>query len=268
MNKLCVVMFINEKYQGYVPIFAHSSFLSYPEYDVAILMQGKMKKEISQVLNKVSSRWNLVIKEGMFKEFSSHDQYFKSLRWTYYDDIFSKYDNIYIGDIDTIVCKECPTLLDQHLYDCDCKGLPYSNVVRVGSKRLVGRHFMKSEYFNKMLPVMNKYLHIIKNKSIKLEDNIRGNEWILYKMIRESGIGFCKEKTSKENLVSTHHGIHLGLWRGVSRNPSNDASVDLHRSYFQQYNEMKKDELFKEIISVINLGELPKMEKSYLKFLK
>lgn len=267
MKDLGIIAFINAKYQRYVPLFAYTVFRSYPSYSIRVLMQGRMRKEIAEVCNKASKLGDLTIRDGMFRKFSPNDQYFKSLRWTYYDEQFDEFDNIYIGDVDMMICKENPSLLDQHLADCKDKDLPYSNVVRVGQKRLVGRHFMTRDYFVKMKPVMSKYLDKLRTRSIRLKENVKGNEWLLYRMVRQSGIGFSANKTDKTSLLTTHHGIHLGIWRNASRKPSNDVSFVLHKDFFQQYLKMKKDKLYQSIYEVTPLFEIPRMEMTYREFL-
>lgn len=88
-------------------------------------------------------------------------------------------------------------------------GLPYSNAIRTGKKRLTGLHFFEVQrYYSKVGDIIERYR---KNFMNTLQKN---NEEILYDIVEE-GIGFGDRsiEQGKENFYRPHHGIHLGLYR-------------------------------------------------------
>jgi len=270
MNDLCFTTVVNKKYQRYIPIFFYSLLRQYPEYSARIYLRNKLTDPVRKAIKLTSKMGDAKVIENSFNDFSPKDQYFKTLRWILYNADLAKFKYLYIGDIDMIILEEPKTILEQHLTDCERIGLPYSNIVRYKKQRLVGRHFIVVEpYFEKMAPIIRKYKRRLKAGKLKLGDNDRGNEWILYKMVSESGLELPPHmKKQDKGLCSTHHGLHLGIWRTKPKKPSGDFPRELHESFWRQFKEIEQDPVYRKIVRLTRLYEVKNMKKAYKKFFK
>jgi hypothetical protein len=229
---------------------------SYPEYGIKIFLTEELLPKYKASLSMLKSLGDLVIVENMFAGFPKTNQELKTLRWVMKPEMFDGYDNIYMGDIDILICKELQTLESQHIKHCEDTGLDYSNSVRPGSNRLSGLHFVRKDaYYAKMLLVIEKYAKKLREGELRNSKN----ETTLYNMVKESGLGFPKA------WFRPHHGLHLGLWRKGPRKIEQRYwdSIDraAYRDYYEYYLKLKNagDSLFKE---VTNLKEIIFMEKS------
>ena len=116
---------------------------------------------------------------------------------------------MYIGDLDMLIFKESPTLLDYHLDRCEQLNLPYSNHVRGrqsgmrdGEHRFVGLHFSTSRWFAETAQIRSKYaLNLIKSN---LRKHMVSNECLLYRIAEES-IGL---PPFDDFPIYEYHGIH------------------------------------------------------------
>lgn len=271
MKTICFSTIVNAKYQNYIPLFWYSLHKSYPDYSSLIFMKGNLSKNTKRAVKIMQEKGDYQIRENCFTEFRENEQYFKTIRWILTDDYFTNYKYLYIGDVDMIICKEPISLVDQHSADASNQGLPYSNFVRGGQERLIGRHFVITKpYFDAMSPVIKKYTTLLRDGLIdpKSNDEGKGNEWVLYRMVKEAGLGFPKPiQKQQRGIFSTHHGLHLGLWRTKPRPPSNDLSKDLHLSFWKQFLNMSEDKLYKSIIELSPVHDIKNMKKAYRKFL-
>jgi hypothetical protein len=81
---------------------------------------------------------------------------------------------VYISDVDLIYLN--PRLLNQHFRLMEARGLPYSNCVRPGTKRLSGMHFSLWDAFYPLTDVSDLDLSAV------------NDEMVLYEMIRRRGL--------------------------------------------------------------------------------
>jgi hypothetical protein len=176
----------------------------------------------------------------------------KVLRWILEEKDFLNWDNLYIGDIDILLCKEKEDLKTQHLNHCIETKLPYSNCVRPSKDRLSGLHFIKREmYYKKVENTLNKYRNIHKQGLLKNKKN----ENILYNIVRESGLGFPKK------WFRPHHGIHLGLWRQKNNvNLTRIFEDDNYCSYLKYFLEIENTDLYKKVYRITPLKEIDRMK--------
>lgn len=257
-EKLCVAVVANRKYQKYMPIFAYFCLVSYPDYGVKIFLTEELLPKYKEIASTLKSLGDLVIVENAFANFPKTNQELKTLRWIITPEMFDGYDNVYMGDVDLLICREADSLEKQHLEHCERNGLPYSNSVRPSSKRLSGLHFVKKiEYYEKMSPVIQEYKLLLKDGKLK---NTK-NEEILYRMIKKAGFSLPK------GWFRPHHGLHLGLWRkGPRKIISNEfwnlASRDKYAGYYKFFKEVEKKDLYKEIYNVQPLSEIKYMKRS------
>lgn len=270
MNNICFTTVVNQKYEHYIPLFWYSLYKSYPGYASTIFMKGSLSKNVRKAVAIMMDKGDFNVKENCFENFDENEQYFKTIRWLLNDDCIMDYQYLYIGDVDMIICKEPISLIEQHAQDAENQNLAYSNIVRGGQHRLIGRHFIVTKpYFKKMNPVIKKYQSLLSQGKLdpKTNDEGKGNEWVLYRMIEDSGLGFPdSNKKSDRNILSTHHGLHLGLWRTKAKDPSNDLSKDLHTSFWKQFKDMEKDGLYKNIMTHSPVDDVANMKKAYRRF--
>ncbi len=225
-ESLCITTFVSgDDYQEYIPIFIFSILKSYPSYEVVVFTDKELRSNVTQSLEMLKHLGAFQVRENYFDyqvSNFSNVSISKMKRWLLYEDDFQKFENLYIGDIDMLIVPENPSLMKQHLIHCDTIGLDYSNIIRRSDKRrLSGLHFVKVKpYFEKMLPIIKKYRDLIIQDKFTLEYD--SNEFFLYKMILESGLGLCPQASDKnlndplKPVFRPHHGVHLAIFRNYS----------------------------------------------------
>jgi len=199
------------------------------------------------------------------------------LRWMMDESFFESYENVFITDIDILVCRERPSLEKRNLECCQRTGLPYNNVVRPTDKRrLVGNmHFIRTkEYYKAMAGVVDKYRKLLKKGKL----GIYNDEELLYKMVEESGMGL-----STEPFLVHHSGIHLGIWKGEGGRLQNGHAREgkvlkairkgtftqrkEYKGYISFYQSLRQDPLFKQINKISPSGEVIRMDEDVHSFL-
>lgn len=264
--KTCISVIVNDIYQKYIPIFSYFISKSYPDYGIKIFLTNRLNKDYKGIINKIQSNSNLLINENVFNgKYNNTGQCLKSLRWFLTDGCFDGFDNIYIGDVDLLICREQFSLESQHLKHCIDNNLPYSNCLRPGQKRFSGLHFIKKkEYFNIMNSIILKYAKSLKLGKIKFSKDFR-NEHLLYNMIYESGFGLPEEKNRIDPDGSgPHHGLHIGIWRAgnnLSKGVVNHLRIDNYLNHYIFFKKEEFDPLFKEIMDLIPIKEIIVMKK-------
>lgn len=255
---LCVLVVVGgTKYQRYMPLFIYFCFKSYPDVGIKIFLLGKLLKKYKDIINELSMLGDVTIKENCFSKYPKSNQELKTLRWVLDKEEFGAYNNIYIGDVDLLICREAIGLEEQHLIHCLDNDLPYSNMVRPNSKhRLSGLHFMKKDsYYAVMSSIIDKYDKLL------LEGKLfnQKNETILYNMVKESGIGFPQDS------FRPHHGLHLGFWRNgkrkrpVSDKAWGDVGKDSYKGYLKYFEKVIRSDLYKKIYKITPLKEIKYM---------
>jgi hypothetical protein len=200
MSKLCIACYVFGWYKDFIPLYSYSIKKSYPEYFVKVFMPDKCDQNIFNILNS-NNIDNCEIIEGF--NFNGHDSGSSHLRWLIDSHYFENFEYGYIGDIDFIIVKESPSLLESHINHCNEMNLSYSNIVREKlPKRMSGLHFFNvSQYFQKM----DK---IIKDKIENPPYKGQNNEEILKEMVVSADLGLPHGEPFRP-----HHGLHLGLYR-------------------------------------------------------
>lgn len=254
---LCIAVVVNRKYQKYVPVFTYFCLRSYPDIGVRIFLVGSgLKEKYSGIMNELAG--DVIIKEA-FKNYPKSNQELKMLRWFLPEDSFNGYDNVYIGDVDMLICGEDMSLEEQHIKHCKEMGMTYSNMVRPNSKhRLSGLHFIRKEkYYERMGGIINKYSKLLKSGKLKQELN----ETILYKMMKESDLGLPTK------MFWAHHGIHLGYWRKGERKNKISEEVwkivgkENYKTYFKFFKMVEKEVLYRRVYRAEPLTEIRHMKK-------
>jgi len=192
MNSLCITTLVDKRYWEYVELFTWCCKRAYPEYDVKILK-----------------------KEELFPGYPDRGYTTNALRFLTGAAPYEGYSFIYITDIDIMILREKPTLLNFH--QMDMRGC-FSNSIRgssnkfsfknetwTGHESLSGLHFCSREWFDHIEPQAKKYRELLKTAEVG-----RGFDGhMLYKMCKELGWPI----PGKKKLIKRHHGIHLGTFR-------------------------------------------------------
>lgn len=130
-ENVCLTTFIyGVKYQAYIPFLVYSCFKSYPEYDIRLYLFDKLDKDVRKQLDFINAP-NVTIIEHQFSDCPNMTPLkARSLRWVLWDDVFLKYDYLYIVDIDMLYIKEPIPLHVQHIEHMKTTGLFFDNLVR------------------------------------------------------------------------------------------------------------------------------------------
>ncbi|MDQ0243018.1 hypothetical protein J2S09_000554 [Bacillus fengqiuensis] len=209
---LCMSVYVFGEYTKYIPYYVYSILKSYPDYFVKIFCMDRLSAKENACLDMIRKdlSTNFVVKEDYFPYPKFREKKTgKPLRFLIPHSEFSEFEHVYIGDVDFLIIKETPSLLEGHLEHCKNIELPYSNQIRPNSNRLTGLHFFKvEEYYKAMNPIIEYYQHHL-DEVYKEMNLYRTDEKFLYKII-EKGIGFSK---INQFLYRPHHGFHLGILR-------------------------------------------------------
>jgi len=259
---LCIAVIVNGPYQRFIPTFTYFCIKSYPEYGVKIFLTNKLRNKYVNIMNTLGSIGDVEIKEDQFLDYPKSNQELKALRWMLKEKHFNAYDNVYIGDVDILICRENISLEKQHLIHCNTNDLPYSNMIRPNVEhRFSGLHFIRrKEYYKHLEKIIEKYSKKLKSGGFK---NFK-NEELLYNMIDESVLNF------PSTWFWSHHGIHLGWYRNGNKKIRNEVWDILggkkdYKQYYEFFSTIQQDELYKEVYKIEPLKEIKFMKESLLK---
>jgi len=290
VKDLCFLSAVNEGYEQFVPIFLYSINEAYPEAGARIFLEtsGEGVKPALELFDNE----NFKVIPNAFEGYAGHGR--SPAMWRYltlappfYGDL-EGYKYYYITDCDFIICREEPTLKEQHLAHCEVLGLNYSGHVRHYLPKLVcGRFFFKHELFAKVERVADMYNVLVRDEG---EDVFRNNprhpdEHLLHCMIVESGnaeLPILEEGSAltdaelldpsrcNELLFNPHHGVHLGIGRGKLARIQRKYGELLRTSYYAEYLEhlfvLYADPIFREVLTLTPGSEL--LQQTILRMLE
>ncbi len=252
---------VNKDYQRYVPWFVLFATESYPEYGVKIYLTEKI--DHIEAFKLVETP-NVVYMENSFKQYPKSNQELKTLLF-----LSAENENTYqAGDVDVLICRERPTLEQYHLDLCRVNKLPYNSYYRLGTKRMItGAHFVTTEYFDIMKPVIMRYRKLHKSRNLNLgkrRDGRLGNEDILYKMLREAGLEVLPQ------TFSTLHGFHLGIWRnqGVAYPRFIHTAPLYHLHWYEFFLKIEQTEKYQMLKKILPLHEIERMKANMEDYIK
>lgn len=231
-KRLCITTFVYGWYQHFIPVYVYSVLKSYPHYFVKIFLHSRLETRNRELLNAIRKYGyeNFEVVEDYFRDIFNESEYLRTARFFIPGSEFADFDYAYFGDVDFIICKEQPGILEAHAAHCKEIGLPYSNAVRhrdwkdLGFRRLSGLHFVcVPEYYSKVGPLISKqqyqnYKRLI-YRMIHLLYSLVGkrrdfDEIVLYDLVKKA---FGKPPDvivqGKHEVFRPHHGIHLGSLR-------------------------------------------------------
>ncbi len=212
-------------YEGFVPLFIFFAQRACPNSDILVFTTGEIDSLVRSILQEEcfqQDSYHLIPKFG--QEFGNTPLATKMARWILpLEQITKNYDTLYVGDIDILLAREAKSdLFLQHHAHSDELGIPISNLIRPGSKRLTGLHFVRlHEYMEKAeQPMRDLYDLLVTTRenpqllATKFPDP-GGNEKALYNLVEEADPQWIKKLASSK--FRPHHGVHLGLFRNEGR---------------------------------------------------
>jgi hypothetical protein len=140
-----------------------------------------------------------------------------SLRFLMTPETLSEY--VYIGDVDFLILEG--NITDIHLANSIKLGLPYSNVVRPGTRRLSGLHFTRRDAYYPVEPLPPSFV----------KDAI--DEEMLYEMVRRKGHGMPTGR------FRPGHGIHFSPKRELVIPEGDTPTWGLTEYLWRLYKELR-----------------------------
>jgi len=196
MNKLLITTLIDDRYRDYAELFIWCCHKSYPDYDIKILRKDKV-----------------------FPDYPDNGYTTNALRMVVPPEHYEGWDYVFITDIDILILRTEPTLLDIRLADMEKdKTVCYANSIRTkssiftngteswnGTQCLSGLHFCTQEWFKRVEPYAKYYRDYLKAAEVGRGFDGR----MLYYMVDQLSLPI----SPKHKLIKRHHGIHIGTFR-------------------------------------------------------
>lgn len=249
--KLCFAPFVFGVFSRYIPFYIYSILKSYPDYFVKIFFRDFLSDKEKQCLNflRENVSLNFEIIENFYKDVKTEHP--KLLRWLIKEENFLNFENIYFGDIDFLIVKEKPSILESHLDHCKKINLPYSNVIRKNSKRMSGLLFIKrKEYYEKMNEEINYFLNNQdKLKEFEILERSPNEHFLYYLISKKIGFGLLNQFPDWR----PHHGFHLGYCFKDTINPKlKPHNIKYLMSFRDQIDNFFKDEIFIKMTEILD----------------
>ncbi len=256
MNDLCfATISYGQKYQAYLPLYIYSAQRAYPGSSVKVFVDELLPEVLADIkILRLMDKGEIEIDttflnevkylEG-FKGTGSCGSCMVSARWIIPPEkLPGKY--VLITDADIFFLPEQPDLKRFHIERMERVGLPFSNVIRKGQRRMTGIHFFEKEpyyfYLKRILRNMNKA------KAERYQAGTATDEGFLYNIVEHCFEGKGFPGALIKETERPWHGLHLGIWRKGDFNEDafnahSTATLDeagaymlecFHDPYFQQ----------------------------------
>ncbi|HUT64423.1 MAG TPA: hypothetical protein VMZ04_10765 [Anaerolineae bacterium] len=247
---LCITTVVSaDDYQTYIPIFIYTVKRAYPEYYVKIFLRGKLNALIRGVLEDMKKLkycdpgWEVL--EKRFMNFPKRTSICNTLRHLLPEEEFKRFDYLYITDIDFIVFRHSPTLLEYLSSRIKKTKQPYAaargpyqyprryEINRTGWKgnftRISDGMLMLKipEWFNATKKARKKYAKLVASSTPDGFDNHvpatyrEYNEVMLYRICVKSKLKTPKRKNKfidDKGFKKLYRDIHLGDFKFSRRN--------------------------------------------------
>ena len=181
MSKLLIYTVTSGHYCDYTALWEYCIAHSYPEYDYK----------------------SMEVEEPKTKYFAACYRLFNQPT--------KRHDYVYVTDVDMMILREDPTILDFHLKEMKQTKLSYSNSPRtseyLGASRMTGLHFANMYWYQQTL--MEREAHLRLLNEAKIGDRREDDEICLMNICKNAHLRI----PSPRPLATRHHGIHLGTLR-------------------------------------------------------
>lgn len=250
-SDLLISMFVSGKYQHYVPMFLLFAQEAYPEYQVLINYEGEFIDFGVPLCKKLYGD------KFWMKRYEGRGDV-KFTRWKSVE--CYQFSNIYIGDIDILIMRDTPTLLEKHLAICKKQNLPFSNTCGIDDPatrghRVTGIHFFQNnaDYRSKIKYALSWKM---KPDSYYYNDKLGriDNQYALYCLLQDAGYTVPDHKEFYYDGLHLGHSRVVGRWDQLLSKPQADANYQL---FWKQFKEIAKSETYKTLY-----GNLPQFIKS------
>ncbi len=275
-NLFCLSTYVYGDYCDYIPSYIYAALKSYPDIFVKIFVHDMLPRYINKILAYLKKNFsdNFEIVENVYKERIPHNY----LRWLLPDFFFNEFEYVLINDIDILILREEPSLLDFRLKHSKSFNLPFSNFLRHKKQnspgRFSGSHFIVVKpYYEKVQSIINKILidplFDISRENVNFFS--RGiNNWsgekVLYQILKKS---FAIDEVAygqANNNFPHHHGIHLGLFASGKLNEKN---LGINKIFFQQTEQLENiinNDLFIYLVNKLKNREIKKIFKVFIDY--
>lgn len=207
-HEVCITQYVFGSYTRYIPAYIYSILTAYPDYFVKIFVAGKLSRDETVALS-LMPNGNFTIVEGYQADKVRKGLLPKYVRRLIPQEEFADFKYVYNGDVDFIIMPEIPTLKDWHVAHCAKLGLPFSNAIRPGTKRVSGLHFIEVEPYYKAIGKRLLYYRT-HYKEVEAQLVRTSDEWFTYTLLDEV---FGLDSLRAEGFNRPEHGVHLALWR-------------------------------------------------------
>lgn len=212
---LTFVTYVFGDYYRYIPYYIFGINHSYPEHRIRVFTDRPLTEKEKHVLYPMQSYELRVFNIRLDRNYIRGGNG-RAFRWLIPWEEMKDLSYSYIGDVDMMIGREDPTLLESHKRHMRDTGLPFSNGIRREGRRMSGLHFIDVKpYYDKVGPVIESYLKD-KEKLAEALKKCDRNEHFLYNMIKSvfslNGME-AKITDGGELYYRPHHGLHLGLLR-------------------------------------------------------
>jgi hypothetical protein len=147
-------------------------------------------------------------------------------------------DYVYIGDVDIMILEN---IWDWHKPVFDA-GLPYSNVIRLGKKKLTGLHFVKRDRYYP-IPVIDDLIKSIEN-----------DEELLYEINKRSGLLYDEKEYNKIRQGRPIHGLHMSLNRLPFSYEPERVGWNMSFKNLEKFGALIKTEIFNDFFKTLYPG--------------
>lgn len=147
-------------------------------------------------------------------------------------------DYVYIGDVDIMILED---VFQWHKPIFDA-GLPYSNMVREGTNRLTGLHFVRRDAYYPLPEIGD------------LIGSIHNDESLLYAICERKGVLYNNEQYFSIRKGRPIHGIHLSLNRLPFSYHKERVSWGMTYSWLEVVDKICQSSEFKDFYSTCHPG--------------
>src|SRR5699024_11641550 len=149
--KICMAVYVFGDYTRYIPYYVYSVLKSYLDYYVKVFTKDSLspneKKCMALILDQVSPNFEVI--ENYFDESLHLEKPTKmvggietTFRFLLPYEAFKKFKFAYIGDVDFLIIRETPALINGHKKHSIKIDVTYSKAVRAHTTRIIRLDFI------------------------------------------------------------------------------------------------------------------------------
>ncbi len=233
MSKVTIFTYADATYFRFVAPFIYFWFRTNPDVSVEVIVSDRdsymrwYSPQVEFLKCKFPSRQFLIRNQVVSKDIVPN-----TVRFVEMPEIVSEY--VYIADIDILVLDSNVT--EQHVGEMERTKLPYSNIKRVGSEKLSGLHFSRSDAYYP-LPDLDG-----------IDLTKQNDEAVLYEIVSRKGLAI---PISDFRPV---HGIHVSYNRPVVMEDSTLPGWGITKEYLERFRLLVEEPSFVQFESLLDKG--------------